>query len=385
MTDGFTADVDAIRRLGRQVGRAGGDLSDIVWQTGMSNSVDLGPLGNLQLNYEKYREIVKTAVDDTNKAGALGTKSGSALKSVAGWYATNEKHAEEQFEKQYKDRWDPATVRENQVFERPPGQRQFTDIYKNPTEFAIKDFRRERDMPRPGSDAYDERWGFKAADEAEKILDKASVSAEVRNFVNYVVNTIPGGHKYGDGDFVGFLIGLVSVTGFWEMLDEQAVAFSQASSSVGYIKDNVDRGRYEIQDAWQGSAADEARQWLERYARCLGKHSDFLAEGADRITNFCYQIYSGYKLINRALDEVIGLLGKYATIAAGVWNLIKGENAGQVIASVAASLTPALSAISAIQAAVDAFNAWSNAFAARAAVHPAEWPGEPYEQPEEMR
>lgn len=239
-------------------------------------------------------------------------------------------------------------------------------------------------MLRPGSGAYEERWGFKAANEAEKILDKASVPAEVRAFINYVANTIPG-NKYGNGGFVGFLVGLVSVTGLWEMLDEQAVAFAQASSAVEYIQENIDQGRCEIQDDWQGSAVEEARQWLERYSRCLGKHSSFLAEAADRIANFCYQIYSGFDLINRALDEVIGLLGKYATIGAGIWNLIKGENAGLVFASVVASPTPVLTAISAVQAAVGVFNSWFNALAVRAAVHPAEWPNEPYEQPEEMR
>lgn len=380
---GFTANEAAIGKLGRLVRACGDDLGRLVDGTGMGSGTDGGVFGTalggmLEQAQGPYNAICDTAKADTTTAARLATDSGVALGEAAKYYAADDDAHAAALDRTVPPGTSPARL------DKPPVEgdtgEPFTKYDEDPIETAKKNYERGTDMERPDSDAFKERWGLKVAEEISAATGKASFSSDLRAFLTHIAGS----------DILGTMVGALGPGG-WELLDAQAVAFQQGANALDGIKENLDRGRFDIQGSWAGNAADEAGRWLERFAGCLVQHRDFLRTGAGEIMDFCRTMYLNMEqlnaLIDLLIDKLAGLLpiAEAADVGTAILNILKGEDKLHIIASLMVTLADIDDWIWSAHQGVSVFVSMLHRAQVDGPVNAAQWPPEPYVVPELMR
>lgn len=122
------------------------------------------------------------------------------------------------------------------------------------------------------------------------------------------------------------------ISGDWLQIYRESIVFTDASKAFEVIRKNVDRGRFAIQDDWEGNAASYCENWLDAYSRSCTAHAKFLERAAremERLAMAAYHRFSSLNsLIGTLLDELAGfvsaggLIGKIGSFAS---RAIKGE------------------------------------------------------------
>lgn len=118
------------------------------------------------------------------------------------------------------------------------------------------------------------------------------------------------------------------VSGDWNAIHREGLIIADTGKAFDHIATNIDRGRFNIQSAWDGNAAAAAENWLDEYARACREHATYCREAAEKIRNLAEAVYHRAKSLETALGTLVDLVGELislkkinsirATIAAAV-------------------------------------------------------------------
>lgn len=170
----------------------------------------------------------------------------------------------------------------------------------------------------------------------EKVVDDINSKCSVAQHVRDLITKISG------KDIFGILI--TQLTGDWQDVMRRGMVFEDTGFAFKLIRERVDRGRYLIQDAWDGNAASAAENWLAGYSRSCEEHAAFMAKVGDHVRKYANACYHAFSQVNIFLDTLLDLLADLllkgaATPIAGVISLFRGDNPLKTIASIILQVT----------------------------------------------
>lgn len=367
----FKADPGAINGLAGLTGRAANAAQLYAAAlTNGPNELGEGLLGKLAAPLDRWQEL---GVANSRQAETLALAYSASLQAAAKLYAGTDVRAAEAIDRTYpgalSERVDAGAVAS------PGNATSFTDFEnasRNP---------RHPDLPytgpdNPGEDAFG-GWNIELQRISEKLAGGASVAGAVRGFLTKLVGT----------DLLTVVEKLV--VGDWDGLLKQGMAFEDAGIAFGKIKQNIDRGRYGIQELWTGNAGEAARAWLTNYSYACGAHAKFCTEAGWKIKNFARAAYNAMLALDIALDALLdaGLssllkLGKKLEAALlGLVGLGDGESLRQALAGIMAEVSGLRTAIDACNALAHTIQSIAEMVAGNGEIAAQSWPGQPYRHP----
>lgn len=366
----FRADPAAIGKLAALLERAG-SAAGICAATANSgpNAAGEGLLGNLAAPLDRWQAL---CLANSRRAESLAHACDTTLVAAAKLYRETDKAAAEKADRSYPDALSER-VKPDDVTD-PGTAAQFTDI-----ENASLNPRTNEPYPwsfQPSEDAFG-GWNIELQRIADKIAGGAAISGPVRGLLTKVVGV----------DLLALVEKLVA--GDWDALLAQGMAFEDIGTAFKRIKQNVDRGRYGIQEAWTGHAGEAARAWLTDYSYACAAHAKFCTEAGWKIKNFARAAYDAMQALDIALEGLLdALVGKVLKLGKalelgllGIVGLADGESLRQAIAGILAEVSPLRSAIDALTALAHTVASISELVAGNGEIAAKSWPGEPYKHP----
>ena len=212
---------------------------------------------------------------------------------------------------------------------------------------------------------------------ADEIAGGASISGSARGLLTKLVGV----------DLLTVVEKLVA--GDWDALLRQGMVFEDTGLAFGKIKQNIDRGRYGIQERWTGHAGEAARAWLTDYSYACAEHAKFCTEAGAKIKNFARAAYDAMQALDIALEGLLdALLGKILKLGKalelfllGIAGLGDGESVRQAIAGIMTEVTQLRTAIDTLNMVAHTVASISELVAGNGEVAAKAWPGEPYKHP----
>ncbi|WP_326953570.1 hypothetical protein [Amycolatopsis sp. NBC_01286] len=228
----------------------------------------------------------------------------------------------------------------------------------------------------PGEDAFG-GWNIEVQRIADDIAGGASISGAARGLLTKLVGI----------DLLTVVEKLVA--GDWDALLRQGMVFEDTGLAFAKIKQNVDRGRFGIQERWTGHAGEAARAWLTDYSHACAEHARFCTEAGQKIKNFARAAYDAMQALDIALEGLLdALLGKVFKLGKalemfllGIAGLGDGESVRQAIAGIMTEVTPLRTAIDALNTLAHTIASISELVAGNGEIAAKAWPGEPYKHP----
>lgn len=308
MSQGFRVEPDAVHSLADLVGRAGDASSryakflsdpDLTTQPTQWNPLLPGPISGPTRshndNLQPLVDLVNSTKAATRKASELATAAEREFHDAATEYERTDRDQAAALDRTYTPQRS-TPLRADQV--RDPG--------------AARDFKDWRDAgedPRhPGSDYQgpppadakallaDEGWPVGLEQEVDNIIGLGGSLAVVNDFIVTL-----GGPNFGRELATALEID-------WQTAHRQALLFKDTSGAFHTIGENIDHGRYGIQDVWDGNAASAAENWLATYARNCRSHSELLSEAYEKLLNGAQAAYHLYQSIRLILGELIDIV-----------------------------------------------------------------------------
>ncbi|MFD1150559.1 hypothetical protein [Saccharothrix hoggarensis] len=218
-------------------------------------------------------------------------------------------------------------------------------------------------------------WPLRIEDEIDKLTGQCSVARHVRDLVTAISGK----------DIFSILLSFVS--GDWGDLYRQGKVFEDTAFAFTVIKDNVDRGRYLVQDKWEGNAANAAEDWIAAYAKACAAHAEFMAEVGGQIRKFASTAYHALQALNIGLDFLIDTLvdlllrGYGGPFVGGAISILRGENPLHAVVSVMLAVSRISDVIDALRAAAHVVVGAIEQVVANGEVVAKAWPSLGYDHP----
>lgn len=212
----------------------------------------------------------------------------------------------------------------------------------------------------------------------EARLDALLGLCSVTNHIRMLLNAVTGADVLAEiAKWVG---------GDWTDLYRQAQVFEDTAFAYRVIRESVDRGRYLVQDHWEGNAASAAENWLAEYSAACAGHVEFMTEVSDQIKKFASAAYHSLVALNILVDTLLDTLVDYVTrgagtIVAGAISVIKGENPLHSIVSILLSVSQISTVLDTIRGVAHGVAAILQQCVANAEVVAKTWPCVPYDHP----
>lgn len=356
---GFKADSAAINGLSRLMGRASDGAEQFTPYLDGPNELGDGLLSSLTSQLDALQDIGR---GNTVKAGDLAKDCAGVLRKVAVFYREIDDEAAARFDRAYpearsgrvgaEEGWNLDDVNAFEDFVSVPDYYGPTDVKSAPDD-----------------------WPFAIDKEVAEIAGKTSVVRHVRDFMLWLTGIDP------------FEEIVRCVSGEWTLLLQQAMAFDDTGRGFDIIQENVKRGRYAIQDRWEGNAAAAAENWLAEYWQACVDHAEFMKEASWKIKNFAKSSYHSYVRLNIQvdflLDTVLDAMTRFAAGPVGgtVISIIRGDNPFEAVASVAMALGQISTILDVLRTLVNEMQSTAELIAANGEVIARAWPVEPYAHP----
>ena len=212
----------------------------------------------------------------------------------------------------------------------------------------------------------------------EKVVDdingKVSVAQQARDLITKVCGK----------DIFGILI--TYLTGDWQDVMRRGMVFEDTGFAFKLIKERVDRGRYLVQDNWDGNAAASAENWLAGYSRSCEEHATFMAKVGDHVRKYANACYHAFSQVNIFLDTLLDLLADLllkggATAVGGVISVLRGDNLLKTIASIILQVTRIGTILDMLWVVFHGIVGAIQAIAAERGIGETMWPATPYDHP----
>jgi uncharacterized protein YukE len=315
------------------------------------------------------------AQQNSRKATDLLTGCGEQLKKAAQFYRTTDlKHAG-QLDATYPSGRGNDKLRPDEVVS-PESSSDFSDW-----EDASKDPRNPANdyagPPWPTeAEAAGTGWDLKLEEKVDRITGAVSLARHLRDLLAKIVGI----------DLVDLVITLIS--GKWDLLMYQGACLEDLHPGFTRIRENVDRGRFAVQDRWEGNAAAAAEEWLLNYSRAAGEFATFGREAGWKIKNFGRGAYHQFVALDIAVDYLIDTLFDAALrtaagpIGAGI-SILRGENPFEAFASVISAATKISTILDGLRALGHEIQSVAEIVAGNGEVAARDWPSNPggYQHP----
>lgn len=212
----------------------------------------------------------------------------------------------------------------------------------------------------------------------EKVVDDINGKCSVAQHVRDLITKISG------KDLFGVLV--TYLTGDWQDVMRRGMVFEDTGFAFKLIRERVDRGRYVIQDNWDGNAASSAENWIAGYSRSCEEHAAFMAKVGDHVRKYANACYHAFVGINICLDTLLDLLADFllkggADYVGGVLSVLRGENPLKSIASIVMQIARIGTIVDMLWVAVHSIVGAMQAFIAERGIGEKMWPAMPYDHP----
>jgi len=305
MTD-FHVVPGSVAGLGGLVTRAG-DAAGVFATALHDNATSSKGDGVYQLIEEPLARLRSVAQHNTELARDLGKTSGEELRKTAEFYGKLDEAQAGKLDRTYN----------HETSDRH-------DEWNLPTAIATKSF---EDIADPDGDGHYTRKDYAGLFDQALRRDQWAVDFEkqlsdLTSFTSFAA-TVGKVTKGLCGRNVIEEVAML-ISGDWMQIYRESVVFTDTSKAFEIIRKNVDRGRFAIQDDWDGNAASYCENWLDAYSRSCTAHAKFLDRAAremERLAMAAYHRFSSLNiLISTLIDAVAewiamgGLLKKFRTL-----------------------------------------------------------------------
>ncbi|WP_309115027.1 hypothetical protein [Saccharothrix sp.] len=364
---GFFVHTPSVAGLGRLVSRNGEAIGRFVLELEYRRP-DGYQEGLLGLLNEPLNEVQRIGEANTRHAADLARTSGAEFARLAVRYARPDVAAARALDATYPGAT-PTRIDEADVVAPDAGFDGGRDPAANPAE------QYPGVPPNPDEKAVAEGWNVDFEKGVDELLGRCSVAQHVRDLMKALTGR----------DVFEELTRLVG--GDWSNLYRQGQAFADTAYACTIVKENVDRGRYLVQDKWNGNAADAAESWLAEYSAVCHGHVEFMTDVSGQIKKFASAAYHAVGaltiLVDTLLDAVVDLLTRNAgAFIGGAISVLRGQNPLHGVVSVMFAVSKISSAIDAIRAAAHVAVSGLQVLVANGEVVAKQWPCTPYDHKE---
>ena len=95
------------------------------------------------------------------------------------------------------------------------------------------------------------------------------------------------------------------LAGDWQAIYVESVVLADSAKGFELVAKNLRRGRFAIQDDWEGNAASAAENWLDAYVRSCQAHAEFLEDAARKVEMLAKAAYHRFESLNIAIGTVL--------------------------------------------------------------------------------
>jgi hypothetical protein len=371
----FYVEPAAVAGLGALVTRNAGAAGKYATYNTGTGPNELGEGLIINLCAESLDRWQRLAEENTGKAADLLTGCGEQLAKAAKFYQATDLKQAERLDATYppgggNDKLTPGEVRA------PDSTSDFSDWEdasrdpRNPAlEYAGPPWPTEAEAAGTG-------WDIKLEEEVDRITGAVSLARHLRDLLAKIVGI----------DFVDLIITLIS--GKWDLFMYQGACMEDLNPGFTRIRENVDRGRFAVQDRWEGNAAGAAEVWLLNYSLAAGELATFGRDAGWKVKNFGRAAYHQFEALNIAVDYLIDTLFDAALktaagpVGAGI-SILRGENPLEAFASVISAATQVSTILDAIRALAHEFQSVAELVAGNGEIAANSWPANPggYQHP----
>ncbi|MBB5802025.1 uncharacterized protein YukE [Saccharothrix ecbatanensis] len=236
------------------------------------------------------------AQDNTRRALSLAGSSAVELAGAARFYGATDLAEADRLDKTYPTV--PTYPRNVEAGELPAGVASsgFTDVvetryYNGPGETSL-----EKEVLR-------DKWPMGLEDKLAQWLspgDLGSVAAMADKIAQKILGWSP----------LGRITEVYS--GDWDAIYRESVVIADTGTAFDGIVKNLQRGRYAIQEFWDGNAAAAAAQWLDRFTLGCAEHAKYCHDVAKKVSLLAEAAFHLYQtigfLLETLIDAIVALL-----------------------------------------------------------------------------
>ncbi|MFI6095653.1 hypothetical protein ACIA8G_08880 [Lentzea sp. NPDC051213] len=366
--NGFQVVPDSILSLALLVGRADKAADLFIGQFNHDLKSGGGAFGLISEPLGKLRE---QALTNTTKARDLAHSSSLELFATYHWYRGKEQEVLADLDSKL-----PEVVAKYQ------------DEYGLPDRIATESYDDVQDASDPlgtgnlyrgpGSPDFDEalrrdQWPVDWENKLGEMGDKIAISGIARAIMN----------KLAGFDLLAKL-GLL-ISGDWPGIYRESLVFTHTAKAFEHINLNIRRGRFAIQDEWEGNAAAGAKNWLEAYAKSCAAHSEFLEDVARKTERLAKAAYHQFSVIDTVLDTLIDSLADAPVVLQLplFGNLFdSAEGAGDIFRAILAVINELTGLIDLFWALAHEFSATMAVLMGQGSLVAGSWPSLAYDHPQ---
>lgn len=200
-------------------------------------------------------------------------------------------------------------------------------------------------------DAAGEGWRVDLEAVISRITSKASTAGHIRGFLVQVLGVDP------------FEVVLRLVAGRWDPVMRNGMAIQNLGRVSYWVAANVDRGRFAVQDQWDGNAANAAEAWLQQYADAARTLAAWGQQAGDRLQSFASTAYHGFEALDGYLNLVIDTVIDALTLgAAGIFSGLINASTGKDLQAILESIASIVLSVSYVSTAIDSLIARAHEF-----------------------
>ncbi|WP_460395300.1 hypothetical protein [Actinophytocola sediminis] len=266
------------------------------------------------------------AEDNSQRGAHLLAGCGAQLKEAAKFYVDEDREVAGRLDEAYPHGGGAAPLEPGQV-RAPDSAGEWTD-WEDPSSNPRDPSRVYQGPPQPTeADAAGSGWDIDLEGEVDRVTGAVSLARQIRDLLRAILGF----------DLVDVVVTLI--TGHWEMLLYQAMCVEDLDPGFTRIRENLDRGRFAVQDQWEGNAAGAAEVWLLNYGLAADELATFGREAGWKMKNFARAAYHQFQALNLAIDFLIDTLLDVALAAGGgmiggAISVLRGENPIEAVGSV---------------------------------------------------
>jgi hypothetical protein len=373
----FTVDPAAVLALGKLVSRAAEDMSDVATHLDRSFYLNIAGQGFLGQVLDIYDTTHHRVVSCANTGQDRYQGTGTNLAWAGDYYDRQDRSGHDALAKldaTYADAY-PSVVDPKEV--KDPGSaasyRDYREpITKNMILYPSSPSEKVMQAPLPG-------WYEDLVKKANDLTNLASPGAVIEEACTEILGFDP------------FAFIITCAVGDWQGYGAAATGLKESSTAVSEIRDNLDRGRYAVESAWTGNAADQARQYLEDLSVATDLLAAFLESCSESMLRYAKAVYHAFSAMLNFVSTVLDIMVQCSLaseiavpVIGGIAALLEGKDMDQVAASVVLAWSGVSDAVAGVTSTVDALLAVGYFFLA-GPLEKADfdWPPKPYKNPAE--
>lgn len=316
------------------------------------------------------------AEDNSRRGADLLAGCGEQLRQAAVFYEKTDRELAGKLDNTYPPGGGAAPLEPGQV-RAPDSASDFTD-WENPSSNPRDPGREYQGPPQPTeADAAGSGWDIDLEGEVDRVTGAVSLARQIRDLLKAILGF----------DLVDVVVTLI--TGNWEMLLYQAMCVEDLDPGFTRIRENLDRGRFAVQDRWDGNAAGAAEVWLLNYGLAADELATFGREAGWKMKNFAHAAYHQFQALNIAIDFLIDTLLDVALAAGGgliggAISILRGENPIEAVGSVVSAYSQVSTILDGLRFLGHEFVSIAELVAGNGEIVARSWPSNPggYHHPE---